>query len=1295
MKNQPANPAKAIFERLVEVASREERAAILEAECGSNPELRTHVESLLRAYEQAGSFLEHPALGDVPTEVFAGTNTDPNADHGDPFLEKPEIPLGLLAPSEEEGSQGRLGQYEILESVGRGGMGIVLKGHDTKLNRIVAVKVLAPELASNATARTRFSKKAQAAAAVSHDHVVTIHAVEECGTQGENNLPYLVMEYIDGLSLQEKIDRDGPLELKEILRIGHQVAAGLSAAHLQGLIHRDVKPSNILLQNGVQRVKITDFGLARAVDDIGITRTGEVAGTPQYMSPEQAQAHAVDPRSDLFSLGSVLYAMCTGRSPFRADSAVAALRRVCDDTPRPIREINPEIPVWLVAIIDRLLEKKPADRIQTATEVADLLGLHLAHVQDPCSSPFPGSIQPVTKHDKSKKQGQRRWLIAGLVLIAMIGTLGVTEATGVTKLSATVIRIVTGEGTLVIEVDDPSVKVSLDGEELSISGAGLQEIKLRPGPHRFEAFDKNGKPVKQELVTITRGDREVVRVTREPTYQSDEHSRSTPSPGFVSLFDGSTLNGWQGETTAFSTENGILASHGKGNLFTTREYSDFILRFDFRLVRGANSGIAIRSPLVRDPAYEGFEIQILDDSSYDRLPRYLRHGSIWGVAAAKPGKVKLDHEWNHQEIRCLGPEVQVTLNGQVVLDVDLNTVKPADHKLHPGLTRNTGYIGLMGNTRLVEFRNIEIKELPPTKVEKSSVEPFPVDRASTVVENNAFVVLNGDGREVRKFNTLADAVKGATSGDIVEIGGNGPFEIEDLSITQPLTIRAKEGYLPTLITSLDQVNGKTESLVRHWQPLVLEGLRFQCVLKADEINSENVGSCIKSWAPLRIANCQFLMNKPYAAVTSRNDLAIVNSCIAVPPAVGIGHWGNEPFEISLNNCVLTTIDLGMFNGQQAIFKLTNNTFCTPAVCWRLWPRIDEPAPKSRNKIRVQASGNLYDTSHCFLGFMDPRPLKSSWEPSQAQDWFERQFAWQEQESLYSSSKPFAAIERDTSQKLLEVYPDLAVWKAACRLENSNLKSGTVRFEGGDIQSRLSEQPLQLVPQDFRLRPDSVGYQAGPDGKDLGADVDLVGPGAAYERWKRMPEYQEWLKITRQTVDGTAAESPDGGIVPDRRAAEWVLSVGGIVEVHPGKANGIAHLKDLPAGRFPLHYVMLGENPFLDDAGLAHLQNLEHLETLLLYKTRVTDRGLVHLSKLKSLKVLYLGYTNIGDVGMAHLSSLENLLLLSLIETNVSDEGLAYLQGSKKLIDLNLAKTQVSDEGLKALVRDHDASAGNP
>src|SRR5205823_3462976 len=151
-------------------------------------------------------------------------------------------------------------------------------------------------------------------AAVRNEHVIGIYAVEEA-----NELPYLVMEFVNGLSLQERLDRSGPLELQEVLRIGLQTAAGLAAAHAQGLVHRDVKPANILLENGVARVKLTDFGLARAVDDASLTQSGVLAGTPQYMAPEQAHGEPADHRADLFSLGSVLYAMCTGRPPFRAD----------------------------------------------------------------------------------------------------------------------------------------------------------------------------------------------------------------------------------------------------------------------------------------------------------------------------------------------------------------------------------------------------------------------------------------------------------------------------------------------------------------------------------------------------------------------------------------------------------------------------------------------------------------------------------------------------------------------------------------------------------------------------------------------------------------------------------------------------------------------------------------------------------------------------------------------------------------------------------------------------------------
>ncbi len=410
MANQPQD-VDSILCAAIEIGSADQQAAYLDAACGGDAELRAQVEKLLTAHFRAGSFLEQPIAGQRPTEVMdALTDRERSPDGIAPQAD--EVPLDFLEPCDVPGRLGKIGPYEVTDVIGRGGMGVVLRAHDPKLNRTVAVKVLAPQFAVNPTARKRFLREAQAVAAVTHPHVITIHAVDQT-----EKTPYLVMECIDALSLQEKIDRCGHLEVKEILRIGAQIAAGLAAAHAHGLVHRDIKPSNILLENHVERVKITDFGLARAVDDVSISRTGEVAGTPEFMSPEQAQAQSVDPRSDLFSLGAVLYAMCTGRSPFRAESTVAVLRRVCDDVPRPIREVNPDIPEQLVATIDRLLAKNPDDRFQTAEEVSNLLLGYLAHLQDLTSahvgwvsnpSKSLAGFQPVLLLSRHRRKNARR-----------------------------------------------------------------------------------------------------------------------------------------------------------------------------------------------------------------------------------------------------------------------------------------------------------------------------------------------------------------------------------------------------------------------------------------------------------------------------------------------------------------------------------------------------------------------------------------------------------------------------------------------------------------------------------------------------------------------------------------------------------------------------------------------------------------------------------------------------------------------------------------------------------------------
>ena len=317
-----------------------------------------------------------------------------------------DFAVECLEPSSFPDSIGRLGEIEVQEIIGHGGMGVVLKGYQPELKRLIAVKVLAPQLAVSAAARRRFAREAQATAAILHPNVMPILTVHSGGS-----LPYIVMPYVACESLQQRVDVAGTLDLVDILRIGMQTANGLAAAHAQGLVHRDVKPANILLEIGVEKVMLTDFGLARAMDDASITRTGVIAGTPLYMSPEQSRGEPVDARSDQFSLGSVLYTLATGRTPFRAESTYGILRRLTDDNPRSVREISPQLPAWFDMIVHKLLAKQPKDRFESATEVAHVLEGCLAHLQQPAMVPLPDSCRIA--------EGRRRSLTWPIVAMAL------------------------------------------------------------------------------------------------------------------------------------------------------------------------------------------------------------------------------------------------------------------------------------------------------------------------------------------------------------------------------------------------------------------------------------------------------------------------------------------------------------------------------------------------------------------------------------------------------------------------------------------------------------------------------------------------------------------------------------------------------------------------------------------------------------------------------------------------------------------------------------------------------------
>ncbi|MEM7558406.1 MAG: serine/threonine-protein kinase [Planctomycetota bacterium] len=339
--------------------------------------------------------------------TLAGENGHPES------VDFEQITLDFLDEPKHPELLGRFGRYEVEKVLGSGGMGVVLKAYDSDLHRVVAIKVLAPHLAHHGTARRRFAREAQAAAAVAHPNIIQIHDVES-----ESKVPYLVMQYVPGESLQRRVDLEGPVSVAECLRISIQIAAGLTAAHEQGLVHRDVKPANILLEERVDRVLLSDFGLARAVDDASLTKTGIVAGTPFYMSPEQAFGSVIDHRSDLFSLGSVMYFMLAGRPPFRASGAMAVLHRICQTQHRPLREINPEVPAELAELIDACLIKDSAERVQSASEVQLRLTELMSALQSgKLTLPFKDAISAA---DSNKKPARSITQLAGYLLVCSL-----------------------------------------------------------------------------------------------------------------------------------------------------------------------------------------------------------------------------------------------------------------------------------------------------------------------------------------------------------------------------------------------------------------------------------------------------------------------------------------------------------------------------------------------------------------------------------------------------------------------------------------------------------------------------------------------------------------------------------------------------------------------------------------------------------------------------------------------------------------------------------------------------------
>lgn len=351
------------------------------------------VTALIQRIKQARYEMETLRIG----ETLPGTPQQTSAIHQANAVTGPK--LDFLAPAESPDELGRLGDYRVLEVIGMGGMGLVLRAEDPKLRRQVALKTMKPSIAERPAAKSRFLREAQATAALEHDHIVPIYQVGE-----DRGVPFIAMQYLRGESLGSRLDRQGKLTAAEMVRIGKEVASGLALAHESGMIHRDIKPDNIWIDEKTDRAKILDFGLVSAsTDDEGLTHSGAVLGTPRYMSPEQALAHPIDHRCDLFSLGCVLYHCAAGHAPFSGNNFTSTLIAVAHQPPVPLQQAAPELRADVAAAIMQLLEKEPDKRPQSAEavvhqfrELADKLKRIQPDLRDTVDTvPHPSGLSPI------------------------------------------------------------------------------------------------------------------------------------------------------------------------------------------------------------------------------------------------------------------------------------------------------------------------------------------------------------------------------------------------------------------------------------------------------------------------------------------------------------------------------------------------------------------------------------------------------------------------------------------------------------------------------------------------------------------------------------------------------------------------------------------------------------------------------------------------------------------------------------------------------------------------------------
>lgn len=1231
----------------------------------ADPEVRTVIARLERLPAGAG---ERTTTREDGAESRADVDEDT------------EDGLQFLAPAQGADELGRLGGYRILRVLGTGGMGMVLEADDPKLGRHVAIKVMRPRVATSPKAVQRFLQEARAAAAVEHDHIIPIWYIGE-----DNGVPYIVMPFLKGQSLNARLNREDRLPATEIIRIGVETAEGLAAAHDRGLVHRDVKPANLWLEAPRGRVKVLDFGLARLTSDAAhLTQTGAIIGTPAYMAPEQARGLPVDARSDLFSLGGVLYRAATGRTPFTGTDTMSMLMSLASDNPADPRALNPALPPHLADLIVRLLDKDPAKRPQSAREV-------IARLTPPTVEALPdsGARRPEFAFDDDETQvepeaaaravpaepeARRDWRSRGRgltkagIALALMAFIGVTVAT---------YKLVfeTKDGTLIVEVADADTEARFKNGELHLyAGDQLrytikpseQNKKLPPGEYKVRVSDPNGLEVDTPEFTLKKGGQVTVRVTARPVVAAG----GLTGPHAVG-----------GPTSTPTGSPGVPAPLTAGQ----RKALEWALSVGARLTLTADGkSRTLAGPTARVPdgpvALNDIDLgpvgAAMTDAQVSRLadlpPPLVLH--LNGTKVTDVGLARLATFPNLAGLSVL------YLPGTPVTDAGLRHLARLT-QLSTLVLHDTGVTNA-GLAHLTALPKLTLVQVRRTRVTADGVNVLAAARPQCEIAWDGGVSRPAPPAGTIDLLARVDPKRDAVSGrwNLVEgklTGGGG-------TPVMPIQERLQVPFAPPAEYDLTLRVERT-AIAPGGQPLDIRGFvvtfagpsQFQLILDCDDQPGKVVNGLqtidgklfsgnettfeadvFPAKGPVRI-DCEVRRDRVTVRIDGKERI----------------QWTGDPTRLGLHEPFWTVPDktrlaLGVQNAEYRIHEWTVTPVAPdpagPADWVSLFNGKDLTGwtPNDANKAKWKVVDGAL-TAEGADGYLSvTRAVPSD-------------FHLRAEVSINEAGDSGVIVYPATPAK----DPEAPMYEAELW---GNGYAHTYRRDGrGGVREWTSKESTpagRWFVYELLVRGGRLTSLA--DGKTLTDVTDpdpLRGPWTVTLQSATAATGVRFRKIEVRDLRKPAAD-------PDRRAAEELLKRGGFrldVRGPGGLKTDVWAAADLPAGPLEVEVVLqLGRTN--DDAGLEVLKGLKHVAIVVVTGKGITDAGARTLAGLTSVQELGVGQSAVTDEGIKHLAGLTGLTFLSFTDTPVTDAGLVHLKPLTRLRSLYLEGTQVTDDGLTAL-----------